>query len=1186
MKLKHLILIFVFFITIQIHAETVIHWKKFPTTFRVKKIIGGESIKDLWILNNEFIISHLKNGRWQQYKMPSSIINKNIRSIPYIYYSKEKIVLLIVDKNWKTHLLELKDGKITVNKYISPYPLHQILKAEKNLYIIGDFGQIAYYHNKKWLLIKSPINNHILSAVFQRDNNRLWLGTKSEGIFYWDGKKINSDNAPEEIRKELINKMKIVNDTLFIQTANHKVYYRYKNKYNEISKADSFFYPSIEILRNGFYHIKTKNNKDYKVPYSLKLRSFKTLENGVMIVTDRSGNLFYELPTEHSYFYNVADMSGISGPEYYYSSLDINPYYWNFLSSKNQTPGIIIDNLYGNKNQDILLFNILKKRNPYLFQNGINNKFSDVTSISKLNKFSFISYFTYSFDLDGDFKPELISSDYNNHKFFVNIFKNTNKNYFLKCHISLQDNFTTRQLQNINFTDIDSDGDLDMALIFYQQIRDKGKILFMINDGYGNFHTDKSVITPKFSGWNKKAIFADFNNDGSTDVFLLSDWILDKIYFQRTNNLWIASAVDSTSETTKMQRKGDALAFDYDNDGDLDIIKIAEYPFISLLENNGNGTFKNITKKTGLNVFNKKDGKKSGYINLGDFDNNGYLDLFLTVYSNGKWKNYIFLNDSLSFKDASSALGVSNGGINFAAIGDIDNDGDLDIYGYQHGKNIYWQNTHNKKDFIQIKLRGYKSNPDAIGTKVWLYETSNGNIKNSLIGYRQLGSMLTGNGFQNQKLLHFGVNPQKTYNLKIQFPSKKIIEINDISAGKTIKIDEIKKPYAWFFTIDNIFYHLSHNKEFISYTLIIMLGFFILITGTSYGINQFNWDAPISILIISVNLLIFGVLLVIFYSFRTSVRYYFPLIIIIIGTLSPIGFYLWIKDLFSKKSESENEFLLFQSLLNFTHGSWTQSNLNSLQLFFENLSSAEITSPQFNKTFTKRKETFFNLTVPALEDVERNLKHVSSIHPIFSDFREYKNRLIKLLNNDIKSSSQHDREGFLFNLEKIRTLLTKLKKTSFATHSINPHKNIYNLVDELQNKPLYKNNIQIQIINMLPEGRTVLMNTLVFINIMDNLIHNAIRAMEKNLNKKIIIKLIDADTRTYIEVIDNGEGIHKNLFEKIFENGFSNYKSTGYGLFYARENLKKYGGHIYVKKSIPNINTTIVIEFQNGESIK
>ncbi len=1186
MKRKHLILIFIFLITLQLNAETTVQWKKFATPFKIKRIIGGKSIKDLWILNDEFVISHLKNGRWQQYKMPKHLIAENFRSISDIYYSGEKIIFLIVDKGWKTHLLELKDGKITVNKYISPYPLHQIIKAKNNLYIIGDFGQIAYYHNNKWTSIKSPINNHILSAVFQKYNNRLWLGTKSEGIFYWDGKNIKKDNVPKEIRKELIKKMKVVSDTLFIQTANHKVYYRYQNKYNEISKPDRFFYPSIEILRNGFYHIKTKSNKDYKVPYSLKLRSFKTLENGVLMITDQSGNLYYESPTEHCYFYNVADISGISGPEYYYSSLDINPYYWNFISNKNQTPGIIIDNLYGNKYQDILLFNILKKRNPYLFQNGINNKFSDVTNISNLNDFSFISYFTYSFDLDGDFKPELISSDYNHHKFFINVFKKTNKNYFLKFHISLQDKFTSRQLQNINFTDIDSDGDLDMALIFYQQIRKKGKILFMINDGYGNFHSDKSIETPKFSGWNRKAIFADFNNDGNTDVFLLSDWTLDKIYLQKTSNLWIASPVDSTSETTKTQRKGDVLAFDYDNDGDLDIIKIAEYPFISLLENNGNGTFKNITKKAGLNFLNKKSGKQSGNINIGDFDNNGYLDLFLTIYSNRKWKNYIFLNDSLFFKDASSALGVSNGGINFAAIGDIDNDGDLDIYGYKHGKNIYWKNTHNKPDFIQVKLRGYKSNPDAIGTKAWLYEAGNGDIKNTLAGYRQLGSMLTGTGFQNQKLLHFGVNPQKTYNLKIQFPSKKIIEINKITAGKTIQIDEIKKPYAWFFSIDNIIYHLTHNKEFISYTFIIMLGFFILLTGTSYGINQFKWDAPISILIISVNLLVFGVLLVIFYSFRTSVRYYFPLIIIIIGTLSPIGFYLWIKDLFSKKSESENEFLLFQSLLNFTHGSWTQSNLNSLQLFFENLSSSEIASPQFIKTFTKRKETFFNLTVPALEDVERNLKQVNSYHTLFSEFREYKNILIRLLKNDLKSTSQYDKEAFLYNLEKIRTLLSKLKKTSFTTHSINPYKSISHLIDELQNKSLNTNNIQIQIINLLPEGRMVLMNSLVFVNIMDNLIHNAIRAMEKNANKKIIIKLIDADTRTYVEVIDNGDGINKDFFEKIFENGFSNYKSTGYGLFYARENLKKYGGHIYVKKSIPNINTTIVIEFQNGEANK
>jgi sensor histidine kinase regulating citrate/malate metabolism len=109
------------------------------------------------------------------------------------------------------------------------------------------------------------------------------------------------------------------------------------------------------------------------------------------------------------------------------------------------------------------------------------------------------------------------------------------------------------------------------------------------------------------------------------------------------------------------------------------------------------------------------------------------------------------------------------------------------------------------------------------------------------------------------------------------------------------------------------------------------------------------------------------------------------------------------------------------------------------------------------------------------------------------------------------------------------------------------------------------------------------MDSTTLANILDNCIQNAIKAMRKIENKELTIKLLKGDPRIFIEVSDNGQGIPKEKFQQIFENGYSTSNSTGYGLFYSKEMLTKYGGRIYVKSSIPNKKTTLVIELQKGE---
>jgi enediyne biosynthesis protein E4 len=131
-----------------------------------------------------------------------------------------------------------------------------------------------------------------------------------------------------------------------------------------------------------------------------------------------------------------------------------------------------------------------------------------------------------------------------------------------------------------------------------------------------------------------------------------------------------------------------AAFFDYDNDGDQDIYlangssrkleKSGHPPHDYLLRNNGDGTFTDVTEKARLG-----DTSWSSGVAVGDYDNDGYLDLYVTNFGPNKlYRN----NGDGTFSEVGEAAGVADPHWSFpkwsmgAAFGDYDNDGYLDLY--------------------------------------------------------------------------------------------------------------------------------------------------------------------------------------------------------------------------------------------------------------------------------------------------------------------------------------------------------------------------------------------------------------------------------------------------------------------------------------------------------------------------
>jgi hypothetical protein len=293
--------------------------------------------------------------------------------------------------------------------------------------------------------------------------------------------------------------------------------------------------------------------------------------------------------------------------------------------------------------------------------------------------------------------------------------------------------------------------------------------------------------------------FADYDNDGFTDVFVTNDNLPNFLFRNRGDGKFEEVALEAgvalTNNGAPIASMG-ADFRDFNNDGlcDINVTALTGETF-PLFRNMGKGSFRDATHGSLLGQLSTtRSGWSNGFF---DFNNDGWKDLFtansdvndlIDLFQSTHYKqpNSIFANlGNGTFRDVSSDAGFSLARAHRgSAFADFDNDGKIDIVVSALGEPAeLWQNVSpDPNHWLVLKLTGTRSNHDGIGAKIKLGDQFN--QVTTAVGYAS----------SSPSSVHFGTRKlERIERIEIRWPSGTIQVLRDITTNQVLEVHEPTK---------------------------------------------------------------------------------------------------------------------------------------------------------------------------------------------------------------------------------------------------------------------------------------------------------------------------------------------------------------------------------------------------------
>lgn len=348
--------------------------------------------------------------------------------------------------------------------------------------------------------------------------------------------------------------------------------------------------------------------------------------------------------------------------------------------------------------------------------------------------------------------------------------------------------------------DANNDGFIDLYVTNYEiwPARAFPDLLYM-NQGEEGL-AEPEVYAPG-GNWRARGInWSDFDNDGDQDFYISN-------YRLMPNHLWVNDGkgnfteeakergvrgtddevtIGASDDTPEYLTSGHTIGScfgDLNNDGHIDLVVVnfahgpefQDRTMICINSGPPNYTFTNINEGNAAGIHYQESYAKGA---LGDYDNDGDLDLYITtVYPNDD--GTLFENDGTGkFTDVGDKGGVRGSDGYGVAWVDFDNDGDLDL----STSSALFRNRGNDNAWLKVNVIGDgESNQSAIGARITVKAGER-------MFVRELQAGNSGN--QNPMVVHFGLGThEETVELEVRFPSGQTVT-RKVEPKQTVTVRE------------------------------------------------------------------------------------------------------------------------------------------------------------------------------------------------------------------------------------------------------------------------------------------------------------------------------------------------------------------------------------------------------------